>query len=160
MKVFIFIFIIIANSVVSLQAQNYYVPPRRSSIQVQVALQRRRSILGHFSGLSIEFDLDQRWDLYIIKLKNIKKVNDLSSSHEYQGAGVSYAVNPKSKLQFKMGAEIGFYNKSYLAIHPMLGIEYNAIPNYPISFNVGKSDGFPLFNLKLGMVIFNKSAKK
>ena len=150
------IILIMFKGILSLPAQNFYVLPSRSSVQVEVALYGRRSILGYMNGVNIGLDINSRWNFSFIHIASMVQSESKLSENHYQGLEASYVINPKHHLKVGLSAQAGFYNENYLALHPSIQFKYAHESNYFVALGVGKSDGFPLFNLKLGAVIFKR----
>ncbi|MFY0591915.1 hypothetical protein [Roseivirga sp.] len=155
MKALIIVLVIFIGTL-SLPAQDYYIMPSRASVQIELAAYGRRSILGYMNGINIGVDINSRWNFSYTQLVQIAKGADRISQNKFEAIDVSYAINPKSNLKLELNVQGGFYNKNYLAIHPSLQVKYAPESDYFVTFGVGKSDGFPLFNFKVGAVIFKR----
>lgn len=147
------LFILLVTSTMGLQAQTYFTKPQRSQIQLFAASQTTRSIYGVKSGVNVGFSFNERWELSYFNHQSL--VSEETSSHQYRGLNLAYIVNPRSRTQLGINSYMGFYNKAFFSMQFTLNMNYQIDENFFVAGEFGRSDGYPYFGIKAGVVLLS-----
>ncbi len=148
------IIFILALSANLLHGQRYYSPPISKSLKVELNTIASRSIHGRKMGLALNLNINNRWHVNCFSLKSYNSGESVSATH--RGGQVRYFLNPNKRLSVGPALKVGYYNRYFLNILPSVHARYKLIDNINIGGGVAYSDGFPYFDLELGIVLFER----
>jgi len=150
------LFIILALfSLISFQSKaQRSIGKNQNQFSIELANNTVRSIYGWKTGPKVNMNFNNRIELNYAYLFSVD--GDENGQSSFQSTQVKYYLNPKGRVNLGLGLKLGLYDNQFAAVIPSIDLRYRPIDDLNVSAGFARVDGFPYFDLSLGIRVFSK----